>query len=64
MEPRTLNYLAQAAAGELSGGMPNGLVRGVSTDSRKVQPGELFVAVKGDRFDGHEFVVRRCMRGT
>ncbi len=64
MEPRTLNYLAQATAGELSGGMPNGLVRGVSTDSRKVQPGELFVAVKGDRFDGHEFVAEVARRGV
>ncbi|HTH93792.1 MAG TPA: UDP-N-acetylmuramoyl-tripeptide--D-alanyl-D-alanine ligase [Rhodocyclaceae bacterium] len=28
----------------------------VSTDSRNIQPGELFVALRGDRFDGHAFV--------
>ena len=30
---------------------------GISTDSRQVGPGELFVALCGDRFDGHDFVM-------
>jgi UDP-N-acetylmuramoyl-tripeptide--D-alanyl-D-alanine ligase len=29
---------------------------GVSTDSRSLRPGELFVALRGERFDGHEFL--------
>jgi UDP-N-acetylmuramoyl-tripeptide--D-alanyl-D-alanine ligase len=29
---------------------------GVTTDSRKVRPGELYVALVGERFDGHDFV--------
>ena len=29
---------------------------GVSTDTRTLRPGELFVALRGERFDGHEFV--------
>lgn len=29
---------------------------GVSTDSRTVDPGDLYVALRGDRFDGHDFV--------
>jgi UDP-N-acetylmuramoyl-tripeptide--D-alanyl-D-alanine ligase len=29
---------------------------GVSTDTRSLQPGDLFVALKGDRFDGHRFL--------
>ena len=28
-------------------------VTGVSIDSRTVKPGELFVAIRGDQFDGH-----------
>lgn len=28
----------------------------ISTDSRKVRPGDLFIAVKGENFDGHNFV--------
>ena len=31
-------------------------IRGVTTDSRRVQPGDLFVALRGERFDGHEFL--------
>ncbi|MBF0098814.1 MAG: UDP-N-acetylmuramoyl-tripeptide--D-alanyl-D-alanine ligase [Magnetococcales bacterium] len=31
-------------------------LRGVSIDSRTIRPGELFAAVRGDRFDGHAFI--------
>ena len=31
-------------------------IRSVTTDSRSVRRGDLFVALKGERFDGHEFV--------
>jgi UDP-N-acetylmuramoyl-tripeptide--D-alanyl-D-alanine ligase len=31
-------------------------VLGVSTDSRHIQPGQLFFALKGERFDGHDFI--------
>ncbi len=64
MEPRTLSYLVQAAGGELSGGLPDALVCNVSTDSRSVQAGELFVAIKGDQFDGHDFVGEVARRGV
>src|ERR1700690_2190147 len=37
---------------------------GYSIDSRTVQPGELFFAVKGDRFDGHDFVKSALERGA
>jgi UDP-N-acetylmuramoyl-tripeptide--D-alanyl-D-alanine ligase len=29
---------------------------GITTDSRKVRPGELYVALVGERFDGHDFI--------
>lgn len=32
------------------------VITGVSTDSRTIQPGELFFALEGERFDGHDFV--------
>ncbi len=38
--------------------------RGVSTDSRAVLPGELFVALRGERFDGHAFVATARERGA
>ena len=37
---------------------------GVSTDSRTIAPGELFVALKGERFDGHDHVSDARSRGA
>ncbi len=37
---------------------------GVNTDSRAVHPGQLFVAIRGERFDGHEFVAKAFERGA
>jgi UDP-N-acetylmuramoyl-tripeptide--D-alanyl-D-alanine ligase len=37
---------------------------GISTDSRSVREGELFVALSGDRFDGHDFVPDALARGA
>jgi UDP-N-acetylmuramoyl-tripeptide--D-alanyl-D-alanine ligase len=37
---------------------------GVSTDSRTLKEGALFVALSGDRFDGHDYVVRAFERGA
>jgi len=39
-------------------------IRGVSIDSRTIQAGELFVAIKGDRFDGHDFVPAVMQKGA
>ena len=37
---------------------------GVSTDSRSTGPGDLFVAIRGERFDGHDFVSMAVERGA
>ncbi len=37
---------------------------GVSTDSRSVGAGQLFVALRGERFDGHEFLARAQAQGA
>lgn len=66
MEARSLQQLALWSGGELAGGRGDLPVAGLSTDSRAVQSGELFVAVKGEKFDGHAFlgeVVRRGVAG-
>jgi UDP-N-acetylmuramoyl-tripeptide--D-alanyl-D-alanine ligase len=39
-------------------------IRRVCTDSRDVRPGDLFVALKGERFDGHQFVEAAWQRGA
>jgi UDP-N-acetylmuramoyl-tripeptide--D-alanyl-D-alanine ligase len=40
------------------------LAVGVTTDTRTVQPGELFVALEGDRFNGHDFVAQAIAKGA
>jgi UDP-N-acetylmuramoyl-tripeptide--D-alanyl-D-alanine ligase len=42
----------------------NSLVGQVTTDSRSVQKDALFVALKGERFDGHDFVVEAFQKGA
>ncbi|MCU0523375.1 MAG: UDP-N-acetylmuramoyl-tripeptide--D-alanyl-D-alanine ligase [Elainella sp. Prado103] len=37
---------------------------GISTDSRSIQPGSLFVALRGSRFDGHEFIQQATEQGA
>jgi UDP-N-acetylmuramoyl-tripeptide--D-alanyl-D-alanine ligase len=40
------------------------VAHGYSIDSRTIQPGELFFAVRGERFDGHDFVHQALERGA
>jgi UDP-N-acetylmuramoyl-tripeptide--D-alanyl-D-alanine ligase len=42
----------------------NALALGYSIDSRTIQPGQLFFAVKGERLDGHDFVPQALERGA
>ena len=39
-------------------------ITGVSIDSRTVKPGELFVAIRGDQFDGHNFISKAIEKGA
>jgi UDP-N-acetylmuramoyl-tripeptide--D-alanyl-D-alanine ligase len=43
---------------------PDLLVSGVCTDSRQAQAGELFVALRGERFDGHDFLIQAIDKGV
>ena len=45
-------------------GVPSEPIAGIATDSRHIEPGELFWAIKGDRFDGHDFVLQAIERGA
>ncbi|HEX5394240.1 MAG TPA: UDP-N-acetylmuramoyl-tripeptide--D-alanyl-D-alanine ligase [Rhodocyclaceae bacterium] len=62
----SLNEAALAVAGKLSDLATDGTleIRGVTTDSRKVEPGQLFVALRGEHFDGHAFVDEVLQRGA
>lgn len=51
----TLSEIALAVGGELFG---NGekIICGISTDSRKTMPEEIFIALRGEKFDGHDYI--------
>lgn len=53
-----------ATGGHLYAGAERKVFTGVSTDSRKIRPGELFVALEGENFDGHEFAARAVECGA
>jgi len=59
----TTKALAEAAGGRLAGNPPAG-ISGISIDSRTVGEGEAFVAIRGDRFDGHDFAEAALSRGA
>lgn len=54
--------LAPRVEGRLRG--DNVIVEGISTDTRVIAPGTLFVALKGNHFDGHAFVAQARERGA
>lgn len=60
--PFRLSELALICAGELCG--PDVECRGVTTDSRADLRGRLFVALRGERFDGHDFVLQAIAAGA
>lgn len=39
-------------------------ITGIATDSRKVQPGDLFIALRGENFDAHDFLPQVAQQGA
>lgn len=64
MEPRSLNWMATACGGEMLAGRPDRMIGRVTTDSRRVEPGDLFVPLAGERFDGHDFLGQAAAQGA
>ncbi|ONH30489.1 UDP-N-acetylmuramoyl-tripeptide--D-alanyl-D-alanine ligase [Pseudofrankia asymbiotica] len=65
MIPVTLAEVAAATGGRLDGGAdPSALVTSVVVDSRLAQPGALFVALPGERADGHDFAATAVTAGA
>jgi UDP-N-acetylmuramoyl-tripeptide--D-alanyl-D-alanine ligase len=60
----TLGWIAAAVGGRLVGGGDDTAVREVVIDSRVAASGDLFVAIRGPRFDGHDFVADVLTRGA
>lgn len=58
----SLSRICQWTGGVLHG--TDGLIRTVSTDTRTIEPGSLFVALRGERFDGHRFLAEARAAGA
>jgi UDP-N-acetylmuramoyl-tripeptide--D-alanyl-D-alanine ligase len=64
MEACSLKFISTACAGELLSGLPETRVQRVCTDSRRVKAGDLFFALRGERFDGHDFLRETAEKGA
>ena len=65
--PWTIDDILKATGGELISGDRSYRFEGISIDSRDIGKGDLFVAIKGERHDGHHFlqdVISRGIRGV
>jgi len=59
-----IRKIASIVGGRISPSGSQGTITGISTDSRTIQAGELFVPLRGANFDGHDFLIRAYRRGA
>jgi UDP-N-acetylmuramoyl-tripeptide--D-alanyl-D-alanine ligase len=61
----SINQVLDALQPTETSSLPSDLqIMGISTDTRCLRPGELFVALKGENFDGHSFIADAVDRGA
>ena len=60
----TAGLVAEATHGRLTSGSPDVAFSAVSTDTRTLRDGALFIALKGERFDGHAFTADAARAGA
>jgi len=59
-----LSDIVALTSGRLIPANASAVVTGISTDSRTIRPGELFVPLRGPNFDGHDFLIRALRNGA
>ncbi len=60
----SIDQVIKAVGGELIAGAAENSVCGVSTDSRHLEKGNIFIALQGKNFEGHDFVLKAVERGA
>lgn len=60
----TIDEIVKSTGGQLLNGTPDPPVSGVSIDSRTIKNGDIFVAIKGDVFDGHDYIEDAIKKGA
>ena len=64
MNPLPLSLLAEMCGATLLAGDHDTLVGRVCKDTRSIQPGDLYVALRGERFDGNHFIAEAAAKGA
>ena len=64
MDATSLHDLAEACGGQLVHGNGSREVTTISKDTRTLQPGDLYWALRGGNFDGHDFVAKAAAAGA
>lgn len=64
MNATPLSQIAAWAGGRIAGGNPAQTITNVTSDSRTLKPGDLFVAISGEKFDGHDFLADAARLGA
>ena len=59
-----VNEVLNATGGTLAGGNAETLFRGVSTDSRQIMRGSLFIPLIGEKFNGHDYIAAAVRNGA
>jgi UDP-N-acetylmuramoyl-tripeptide--D-alanyl-D-alanine ligase len=60
----TLRWVAEAVGGRIRSGDPDGEIGNIVINTRTLQAGDFFVAIRGARFDGHDFVSDAIGKGA
>ncbi|MBI2469864.1 MAG: UDP-N-acetylmuramoyl-tripeptide--D-alanyl-D-alanine ligase [Planctomycetes bacterium] len=64
MEILSLDEIVKVTCGQIISGDRAAKINGISTDSRTIKSGDLFFALKGERFDGHQFLMHAMNTGA
>ncbi len=59
-----LHKIAEIVAGRVTPEGGKRVVEGFSTDSRSLKPGELFIPLRGENYDGHDYFLQAVQRGA
>lgn len=60
----SIDEILKATQGKLLQGNPQGTVKGVSIDSRAIKTNDLFIAIKGEKHDAHDFIAKVVRQGV
>ena len=60
----TAEEIVKPIKGELTSGRAGSVFKGISTDTRKILPGQLFLALRGEKYDGHDFLENALGNGA